>query len=907
LALNVPQNDAFQRALAALQARNIKEAEHLFREALRKDPAHIGALNMFGAMLTQLGRYAEAETYLRRASQEYASSDATLYNYGLVLKALNRSAEALERFTQALAINSAVAETWNNRGTVFNDLGRVDEAIADFDRAIQLNPRYADAFCNKAKSLTILKRLEEASSAIERALTLKPDLAEAWLGRGNIFAALKRYGEALAAYEKALALKPAFAEAWLASGDAFRKLKRNRDALSAFDHALALRPEFPEAWVDRGNMLAELKRYDEALAAFDRALALKSDLAEAWLGRGNVLHGRKRYDDAATAYETAQALKPDLAETWFGRGNTFNALKRYGDASTAYDKALELKPDFAEAWVGRGNALNALKRHDDALAACERALTLNPDLAEAWVGRGNVLTTLNRYDDAFAACERALTLDPDLAEAWLGCGIVLTNLARYADAFAAYDKALALEPDLSDAAGGRLHSKLYICDWTNLEAELAQHLAAIRAGEPASILFLLLSIPSTAADQLQSARRHVQDQPAYAPIWQGEVYSHDRIRVAYLSSDFRDHAVGYLAAGLFEQHDKSRFEITAISFGPDDRSVIRQRVKHASERFVDVRDSSDQDIANLIRRLEIDIAVDLNGFTADSRPGVLARRPAPIQVNYLGYPGTMGADYIDYILADPTVIAEDQCRFYAEQVVWLPDCYQVNDDRRRIAERAPSRGECGLPDSAFVFCCFNNSYKITPSLFDVWMRLLQATDGSVLWLLEANPTASANLRRQAEQRGVSAQRLIFAPRAGTADHLARHRRADLFLDTLPYNAHTTASDALWAGVPVLTCLGETFAGRVAASLLKAVGLDELITRSLEEYEALAVKLARDPSYLSSIREKLARNRATFPLFDTKRSARQIEAAYRMMWERYQERDMPRALSIRSSSRPIGVV
>ena len=392
--------------------------------------------------------------------------------------------------------------------------------------------------------------------------------------------------------------------------------------------------------------------------------------------------------------------------------------------------------------------------------------------------------------------------------------------------------------------------------------------------------------------------RQMQDRPRVAGIWRGEVYAHDRIRVAYLSGDFREHPVGYLTAGLFEHHDKARFETTAISFGADRDSPMRDRIKGAFENFIDVGRQSDHDIADLVRRLEIDIAVDLMGFTIHNRLGVLARRPAPIQVNYLGYSGTMGADCFDYILADATVIPEEQRAFYSEQVVWLPDCYLVNDDRRAIAERTPTRRECGLPEEGFVFCCFNNSYKLGPTTFAVWMWLLAAMPASVLWLSEANVTAQANLRRAAEQRGVAAERLIFAPRLpDVAEHLARQRQADLFLDTLPYNAHTTASDALWAGVPVLTCPGATFAGRVAASLVKAVGLDELIAPSLADYEARALALARDPARLAALRQKLARNRITAPLFDTERSTRNIEAAYATMVDIWRRGESPRSFSV----------
>jgi protein O-GlcNAc transferase len=418
-------------------------------------------------------------------------------------------------------------------------------------------------------------------------------------------------------------------------------------------------------------------------------------------------------------------------------------------------------------------------------------------------------------------------------------------------------------------------------------------------GLPASSPFPLLAIPTSAGVQLECAKRYSADQHAAssAPLWRGQRYSHDRIRVAYLSADLHAHATAQLMAGLFEQHDKSRFETIAMSFGPALDSDMRQRLVRSFDRFIDVRALSDEAIAELIYSMEADIAVDLKGFTRDARTNILAKRPAPIQVSYLGYPGTMGANYIDYLIADRVVVPDDQHNAFSEKVVCLPDSYQVNDTHRRNAAITPSRTEAGLPEGGFIFCCFNNNFKITPDVFDVWMRLLKEIEGSVLWLIAGNSVAPANLRREAALRGVAAERLIFAPRTGSEDHLARHRLADLFLDTYYCNAHTTASDALWAGVPVLTCSGATFAGRVAGSLLTAVGLPELITHSLDDYEVLALKLARDPALLAALRQKLACHRETYPLFNTERFARHIEAAYIEMWERCQRGEPPQSFAV----------
>ena len=811
--------------------------------------------------LHQGGRLDQAADLYRRIVRRNPKNYYALHYLGIVEANLGNYQEAKALMDRSLSIQPPRAEFAENYATILFQMGDYKSALEISKGGLQFSHANVPLLYVSAISLFRLEQLEESVTQFDKLLLLAPNHIAAINERGSVLAEMKKYDAALASFEKALTFQPQYAEAHL----------------------------------NKGNVLGALKRYDDALAAYDKALALKPNLADAWAGRGNVLRELKRYYEALGVYDKALSLKADLAGAWLGRGNVFNELRRYDDALAAYDRALALNRKLAGAWLGRGNVFFDLRRHDEAFAAYDKALALKPDLGEAWLGRGNVVFHLKRYDEAFAAYDKALVLKPDLAEAWLGRGNVFSELKRFDDAFAAYDRAVALKPDLNEAASLRLHAKLRMCDWTNLETEVAQLLATIREQKSSSVPFTILAIPSSAADQLQCARCHVQDQPAFSPLWQGEVYSHDRIRVAYLSADFREHAVAYLTAGLFEHHDKSRFETTALSIAPARDSPTRDRIKRAFECFIDVRNQSDQDIAAFIRRNEIDIAVDLMGFTADNRHNVFARRPAPIQVNYLGYPGTMGAGYIDYILADPTIIPEDQRAFYTERVVWLPETYQINDNRRRISERTPTRGECGLPDTVFVFCCFNNTYKITPEIFDSWMRLLRATENSVLWLYEGDSAAAANLRREAEKRGVSSQRLIFASKMSPADHLARHRQADLFLDTLPYNAHTTASDALWAGLPVLTCLGTTFAGRVAGSLLRAVGLDELVTHSLEEYEALALKLARDPSCLASLRDRLARNRNTFPLFDTERVTRQIESAYTMMWERYQRGEVPKSV------------
>ena len=756
----------------------------------------------------------------------------------------------------------------------------------------------------EALSALHVGKLNDAERLLKTILRGEPKHIEALNLLGVVLGRLGRNNQAIASFDRALVLAPNSVEAWYGRGMTLLAMNEPRQAIKSFGRVIAVKPDFSQVHLLRAKLLVDLGRQDAALKAIDAFIAKVPDSAEAWLGRSNVLFGATRYDEALSAAERAAALRPDFAEAWQARGNALHELKRHDEALDAYDKALGLHPHFAGAWHGRGNALNALKRYHEALIACDKALALAPDLTEAWLGRGFALVELRRHHEALRAFDRVAASMPNLLEVWLGRGSAYVQLKQLDKALSAYDRALAIKPDLERTRGGRLHIKLQLSDWTKVNAEISDIIASVRAHETPIAPFEFLAISSSPADQLSCAKKEdLADRHSFPAAWRGQTYAHDRIRIGYFSADLRNHAVGHLAVGLLEAHDQSRFETIAFSFGPDDNSAMRRRIKSAVEHFIDVENVSDADLTALICRREIDILIDLTGFTTHSRSNVLARRVAPIQVNFLGYSGTMGADCIDYIIGDRTIIPEDHFRFYSERVVWLPDTYQSNayrlsDNKPSVSERLPTRAECNLPERAFVFCCFNNTYKITPKIFDVWMRLLRAVPDSVLWLSKPHPTAEANLGKEAELRGVSRGRIIFAPKLDEmSDHLARQRHADLFLDTLPYNAHTTASDALWAGLPVLTCLGETFAGRVAASLLKAVGLSELITTSLTEYEDLALKLAREPSLLASIKAKLARNRDTYPLFDTARFARHIEAAYTTMWQRYQQGEPPRAIAV----------
>jgi predicted O-linked N-acetylglucosamine transferase (SPINDLY family) len=616
----------------------------------------------------------------------------------------------------------------------------------------------------------------------------------------------------------------------------------------------------------------------QAEALYARIVA-QAPSPEALVNYGNVLNRLQRPADALAQYDRALALAPALLPALFNRGNALLELGRADDAVASYDKAAALNPSLVGIWNNRGTALRGARRLGEALASFERAIVLDPRHANALTNRAIALHDLKRFDEALTAADAALAAAPGFAEALYVKANALGELGRLEEALGTYEQARAANPNHPHALNGMARMALTLCDWDRTAALQPQLETAIRDGRVIIQPFTMLGYTDDPALQYRAAQNAIRRlAPARAPLATGK-YRHDKIRLAYLSADFHGHATAVLMAELFERHDRTRFDVSAIAFGPDDGSPMRARLRAAFERFDDVRGMSDLEVARMLRERETDIAVDLNAHTMDARPGIFAHKPAPVQVNYLVYPGTTGAAYMDFIIADRVVLPLDQQPFYSEKIVHLPDCYQANDATRVIGP-APSRAEAGLPDSGFVFCCFNNNWKITAPVFDIWMRLLAQVDGSVLWLLDG--PGAPNLRRAAQKRGIDPSRLVFAPKAPPEAHLARHQLADLFLDTLPYNAHTTASDALWSGVPLVTCIGKVFQSRVAASLLKAIGLPELVTQTPAAYEALALELARNPALLAATREKLRRNRLTTPLYDSARFTANIEAAYEAM-------------------------
>ena len=855
------------QAVELHQAGNLELAQAIYSKILAENPDHFDALHLLGVLHHQQGDHDEARTLITSAIAVNPHSVDALCNLGIVLQDLDRNAEALDIYDRAIAVDNRIPEAHNNRGTALRALDRPAAAIMSFDRAIAISPDYTEARFNRAALLAALGRYDEAVTSYEHLIAIQPDNFEAHRGYARVLVANQEPEAALMSYARAVSLRPDDVEIRFDRGILLNQLGRHREALGELDLVLASDPDNGAALAQRGLALAALERFEEAEECLARAVSLRPGDAAALDSHGVALQGLGRLAEALICHDRALAIAPDNAAaltTAVTRWSRSDATPRRWTATTARSHS---PPPISATLLNRGIALNAMGRYDDALTYLDAAIARAPDNAPAHLQRGAALMATADFAGALASYEQTLVLGTPLTE-------ILDRLALCA-------------------------AKL--CDWTRT-AEITRQLELhIRDGSAIISPLTLLHYESTPSLQLACARHYVRarfDGPSSSRAVPPR--QHDRLRIAYLATNFNRPALASLVAGLLEQHDRITFDIYGISFGPDEDAIERTRAVRACDEFHDVHALSDRQIAERLRELEIDIAVDLTGHGRGGRPGIIASRPVPIQVNYLGYPGTTGADFFDYIIADSLVLPPGEGAFYSEKIVRLPGCYLASD-AGMIAEATPSRAAVGLPETGFVYASFNGG-TISEPVFDAWMAVLTEVEGSVLWLSEVGDTTKSNLREHAQARGVDPSRLIFAPRVGHAEHLARLRLANVFLDTLPCGTRAAASDALWEEVPVVTCRGKTFASRVAVSLLHSLDLDLLVASHLTEYTALARLLAQRPDMLTGLKKRLAEKRLRSPLFDSDRLRRDLEEAYKTMWARHQAGDPPWSFDVEASSK-----
>lgn len=861
-------------ALAAHQAGRLEKAAEGYRALLRLDPRNAEALHLFGMLHYQCGELSQAETLLRQAL-EIVEHPVLFNNLGTILKAYGKQPEAEAAYRRAIALHPDYAEAHNNLGTLFQEQQRLHEAEAAYLRAQALAPSDVSVPFNLALLYHAAQRPDAAEAAYRRALAIQPDFVTAAYSLAVLLEQQGRTEEAEAAYRQTLVLAPAHAEAHNNLGNLLKNRGDTAAAENEYRQAIALLPGYASAHYNLGLLLQEMQHLDEAEAAYRQAIAHQPDYAEALNNLGNLLREKQQEHAAETVLRQALALRPDYADAQYNLGCLLLQHKRFAEAEQALRSSLALQPDRADALNNLGLLLEEQKRLPEAEAAYRQSIAVQPGYAEGYNHLGNVLFEQKRYADAEEAYRQAVTIRPDFADAHYNLGYLLAELKFLPEAESALERALQLEPRLGKALGLLTVIKRNLCAWEGLEQTDRALAELIATGRPSDISpFVLLALPSLGAREQEQANRlyaehkfpsELSSPPLIAPSLHRQ---NERLRIGYLSADFHEHATMYLLAGVLEQHDRQRCDIRLYSYGPSTGDSVQQRLRTGDLPFNELNSLSDEAAAQRIADDGIDILVDLKGHTQNSRLGISARRPAPVIVSWLGYPATLGHPRLaDYLIGDAIVSPPEHAAHFSETLALMPHCYQPNDHSRVIGP-CPTRAQAGLPEQGFVFACFNQGYKFTPEILSLWCRLLLQVPGSVLWLLQPHDVAITNLRRETAMRGVEPDRLIFAPSLPLAEHLGRLQLADLALDTFPVTSHTTASDALWAGVPLITRRGDTFVSRVAASLLHAIGLPELVTDNWDAYFALAKDLALDSGKLARLRDKLTGQKALAPLFDT---------------------------------------
>ena len=728
-------------------------------------------------------------------------------------------------------------------------------------------------------------KIEESISAIKALNNDYPNVPLLFNLLGACYKALGKLEASAKAFEVATTIKPDYAEAYNNLGIVQMQLRSLDVSVESFKRAIAIKPDYVEAHSNLGVVFKELNRIEEAVKVYEKVISFKPDYAEAHNNLGNLLKALGMFYEAVKCYEKSLNIKPDYAEAHSNLGVVFKELNRFEEAVKSQEKALSINPNFAEAHSNLGVVFKELNRFEEAVKSQEKALSINPNFAEAHNNLGVVFKELNQPNKAVRHYEHALKINPNFAEAYFNYGGLMTWLKKLDEALLHYEAAYKLKPEIGFLYGNLLQIKMRLCSWTSLANDLTELKSRIdRYDESLPLFFLQALIDEPMAQKKATISFNKKFYPKNFDLPPVPKYpKHKKVRVGYFSADFREHPVSDLVVGLFEEHDRSQFEVYAFYFGPKTNDKMNLRIKKGADKYYEVGKMSDVEVAKLARTHELDIAIDLGGYTASSRTKIFAMLVAPVQASYLGFTGTMGSKYIDYIIADQFVVPKESQKYYTENIAYLPNSYMINESNVKASKKSPRRKDHGLPIDGFVFCCFNNHFKITPSVFGCWMSLLAQVDGSVLWLSEAHKSTSNNLKKEAKIHGIDPNRLVFASRVPLKeDHLSRLQLADLFVDTHPFNAHVTASDALRIGLPVLTCIGTSFASRVAGSLLTALDLPELITTSQEQYQLLAVKLAKNPEQLKTTRVKLIDNLSRSSLFDTPNTTRHLESAYLAM-------------------------
>ena len=879
--------------------------------------------NIRGACYAGLGELKIAKENYVKATTLNPEYSKAYFNLGGVLHDLEEYDDSIESYKKAIILESDYAEAHNNLGNVYRESSQLEDAVTSYEKAIQIRPDYVEAYYSLGTSFYEIGKLNDAVRCYEQAIEFRPDLTVALNNLGNILRDLGRTDEAILNYEKAISIDPNFVEVYFNIGTTFQELSQLDNAVKYYKKAIEIKPNYYEAHNNLGVAFKDLKEFDSAIQSYQMAIKINSDYAEAHNNIGIVFKELGHLDAAVQSHETALKIIPEYAEAHNNLGIILIETKQLDKAIERFEKSIAANTNYIEAYNNLGSAHMELNHLDLSFENFQKALSINPNYVEAHnnLGRlymhlgqlnnavdyfkksikinpnyeyahnnlGLVYSDLGNLDESAKCYKRAMTINPSYFEPCANYANLLTDLNDFGKALEQYERAYELNPDADYMQGNILHTKMRICDWDNFSDELLDLESKINDEKKVIVPFHLMALIDDPELQFKASVTYAEDKyPKSTFLPKINHYPrHKKIRIGYFSADFREHPVAFLTAELYEIHDRRQFEIHAFSYGPNTEDMMNLRVKAGVDHFHDVRKMSHKEIATLSRSLEIDIAVDLSGTTQNSRTEVFAMLSAPIQTSYIGWLGTMGAEYYDYLIAAEGMIPKENQKYFSEKIVYLPS-YQVNDSKESLPDPTLSRKDLGLPENSFVFCCFNNTYKITPEVFDIWARILKRVENSVMMIYVANKIAQKNLIKEILNRGVDPKRLYFGEKFQRDEYLDRYRLADLFLDTFPYNAGTTASDALKMGVPILTLNGSSFNSREAANIVSAVNMPEMIVESQNEYESLAVELATNPKKFKVMKDKLVDNLPNAPLYNTRLFAKNIESAYKTMFERYHQ-------------------
>lgn len=857
------------------QLGKLEEAKLIYEEILKINIKQFEANHFLGTLFAQMGQHSSAIEFLNKAILINPNLHETYSNLGNAYLESNQFGKAIKTYDKSIKLKPSNAKDYSNRGIAFHNLRKYTEAINNFDKAIELKIDYENAYVNKANTLIEIGEIDKAITCYEKSIEINLNYHEAYLNLALAKLRLKKYEDAIITLDQALEIKPDFPDAFMNKGIALIELGKSELAFECFQKAIDLEPQSPAVYCNLGVAQTSLGNLNEAIQSFNKAIEFKSDFADAFSGRAIAQIKQGEFDKAEESYKIAIEINPHNASYYLNLGNALAEQRRFEESIANYDKAIELKIDYAAAYANRGHVL---------------------------------ITYLNDPAGALVFFEVALGLQPDFSEAYINQGQAFSNLNQIEKSINSFLKALEINPNSPFVIGKCLHQKMKICDWDNLQEGISICESLFYNNIPATVPFEALTLFDDPEIQLISAK--LTNDLKYknlVPVGNfPKRVSKEKIRIGYYSADLYYHPVSIWLAEQIENHDKNKFELFAFCM----KSVVdpmRTRLENAFDHWIEIESMSDVQVTQLSRDFEIDIAIDLNGHTAHSRPGIFAARAAPLQINHLGFPGTLGVDYIDYYISDYFFVTQTNKKHFKEKIAYLP-CHYTYDRQRQISVDKITRQQFSLPEDSFIFTCQNSYQKIMPEVFDVWMQILNAVPKSVLWLADQNQVGKENLLKEAELRGVDGNRLIFCKRelvlkeleqSRIGKYLASYKLADLFLDTWPYNAGTTALDALWAGLPVLTKAGISSAARMATSALNAIEMPELIANNQEEYKNLAIRFANEQEYFKQIKDKLKRNILTTPLFDPVGNTKYIEKAYIEMFNRHQAGQKPEDIYIKN--------